>query len=269
MANIEAAFLDLGRLDRLASQDTGVHRLDPRAKIITSAVFILCVVSFPKYELSALLPFVLYPLWLAGIGRIPLGFVLKKLIAVAPFAFLVGIWNPFLDKKILMHFGTVGVTGGWLSFLSIMARFALTVGTAFILIAVTSFQGLCLGLQRLGVPKVMTVQLLFLYRYLFVLGGEAMRMARARALRTFGGRGMGLRVFSHIVGHLLMRTLDRAQRVYQAMLARGFDGEIRIKREITFGAAEAVFTIGWSALFIALRFVNLPRLIGTLITGSL
>lgn len=268
MGKLETAFLDIGRLDLLAGQDTTVHRLDPSAKVITTLIFAVCVVSFGKYELSALLPFAVYPIWLAGMGRVPFGFIVKKVLAVAPFALLVGVWNPILDKKILFHLGEFGVSGGWVSFASIMARFALTVSTAFILIAVTSFQGLCMGLQRLGMPQVMTVQLLFLYRYLFVLGEEAMSLGRARALRTFKGRGMGLKVFSQIIGNLLLRTLDRAQRVYQAMLARGFDGEIRVSRPFRFGSAEALFTLGWSVVFLGLRFVNLSKLLGTLLTGA-
>jgi len=267
VASIESAFLQFGLLDQYATQDSWVHRLDPLAKIITTMVFVVCVVSFPKYELSALLPFVVYPVCLAGIGGIPFGCIGRKLIAVAPFAFLVGVWNPFLDDKIILHIGHIGVSGGWVSFLSIMSRFALTVGTSFILIAVTSFQGICFGLQRLGMPRVMTVQLLFLYRYIFVLGGEVIRIARARALRSFGGKGMGFKVYSHIVGQLLLRTLERAQRLYQAMLARGFDGEIRITRTVRFGLSETLFTLGWSAVFIGFRFVNASQLIGLFLTG--
>lgn len=268
MSKIEASFREFGLLDTFAAQDSRVHRLDPTAKIIATAVFVLCVVSLPKYELSALLPFVVYPVYLAATGGIPFGYVGKKLIAVSPFALMVGIWNPILDRKIMMHLGPVPISGGWVSFLSIMARFALTVGTAFILIAVTSFNGLCLGLQRLGMPKVLTVQLLFLYRYIFVLGEEALRVSRARALRSFGKRGMGLKIYSHIIGNLLLRTIDRAQRLYQGMLARGFDGEIRLTRTFRFGREEAVFVILWSLAFLILRYANLSKILGQLLTGT-
>lgn len=269
MKTLEHAFLDIGRLDLLASQDTFVHRLDPAAKVLTGVVYVLCVVSFGKYELSALLPFLIFPVWLAGVGRVPFAYIAKKLLAVAPFAFMVAIWNPVFDQKILFRIGETGISGGWLSFFSIMTRFALTVGAAFLLIAVTSFQGLCLGLQKLGMPRVMTVQLLFLYRYLFVLGAEAMSMSRARALRSFKGRGMGIKIFTQIVGNLLLRTIDRATRIYQAMLARGFDGEMRLARKTGFGGPEAAFTLFWSAIFLVFRFVNVPELLGTLFANAI
>jgi len=265
---IDSAFFDVGRLDRLAHQDTPIHRLDPRAKLVTTLVFLVAVVSFPKYEISALLPFVLYPIVLTSVGRLPLGFILRKLVAVAPFAVVVGMFNPLLDREVLLHLGPVGISGGWVSFASILVRFCLTIGTAFLLIATTSFQGLCLGLQRLGAPRVLTVQLLFLYRYIFVLGGEAVRLVRARALRSFGRRGTGLRVFGSLVGHLLVRTLARAQRIHLAMLSRGFDGEVRVLRRLRIGPAEVAFTLAWCAAFAAMRFVNLPQLLGAFVTQA-
>ncbi|MBI5014144.1 MAG: cobalt ECF transporter T component CbiQ [Deltaproteobacteria bacterium] len=264
---MDSSFFDLGRLDRLAHQDSPIHRLDPRAKLFTTLVFLVCVVSFRKYQVSALLPFFVFPVVLATLGGLPLGYLAKRVLAVAPFAFFVGIFNPLLDRHPLFFLGSVGISGGWVSFASILLRFTLTVGAAFILIATTSFHGVCLALARLGAPRIMANQLLFLYRYLFVLGDEAMRLVRARALRSFDGRGMGMRVYGHMLGHLLLRSLARAQRVHLAMCCRGFDGEIRLLRRLKLGGREAAFTLGWSAAFLALRFYNVPQLLGGLVTG--
>lgn len=269
MATIDATFFDIGRLDRLATQDTPIHRLDPRAKLLTTLVFVLCVVSFGKYEVSGLLPYAFYPVTLIAVGRLPVGYLLRKVLVVAPFAVMVGIFNPWIDRELLFHLGPLGITGGWVSFLSILLRFFLTIGTAFILIATTSFHGLCVALQRLGVPRVLTVQLLFVYRYLFVLGDEAVRLVRARALRSFGGRGLDMKVFGNMVGHLLLRTMDRAQRIHLAMLCRGFTGELHVSRTLKIGSPEVVYTLAWSTLFVALRLVNLPRVAGGLLTGML
>lgn len=265
MAKLETAFLDLGALDALAGRDTPLHRLDPRAKLVTTFLFILTVVSFGKYEIAALLPFLLYPATLIALGELPAGMLARKLLWVAPFAVLVGLFNPLLDRQILLHLGPVGISGGWLSFLSILLRFALTVSAALILIASTGFTAVCMALERLGAPRVFALQLLFLYRYLFVLVDEAARMVRARALRTFRGRGGGMRVFASLVGQLLLRTLDRAQRIHLAMLCRGFDGEIRMLRPLRIGRAEIAFVAGWAALFLLFRLVHLPRLLGGLI----
>jgi cobalt/nickel transport system permease protein len=123
-----------------------------------------------------------------------------------------------------------------------------------------------MALEKLGAPKVFAVQLLLLYRYLFVLIDEGARLVRARALRSFGRRGMGMKIFGNLAGQLLLRTLDRAQRIHLAMLCRGFDGDIRMLRPSRFGPPEIAFTLGWSAAFVLMRFTNLPHLLGGLLT---
>ncbi|MFO7983504.1 MAG: cobalt ECF transporter T component CbiQ [Desulfuromonadales bacterium] len=262
MGKIDLSVFDIGYLDTLSYHDTAIHRLDPRAKLITTLVFIVCIASFGKYQVSALLPFLLFPATLIALGDLPTGYLLKKLLLVAPFAVMIGIFNPLIDQETLLRIGPLGISGGWISFLSILLRFILTVGAALILIATTSFPAVCRALDRLGVPRVFAVQLLFIYRYIFVLTDEAMRMVRARSLRSFHGRGRGMRVYGHMIGQLLLRTLDRAQRIHKAMLSRGFDGEIRIFRPGHIGMPEVLFTAGWSAFFILARTANLPDMLG-------
>ena len=191
MSSLEEGLYDLGRLDQLAYQDTPMHRLDPRAKVVTALVFIVCVVSFGKYDLLAMAPFVIYPVFTAAEGNLPFDFLARKLLIAAPFAFFVGIFNPLFDTATFVQVGAVSISGGWVSFAAIMFRFFLTISAALVLIGTTSFNGVCMGLERLGMPDVLATQLLFLYRYIFVLGEETMRMSRARASRSFGKRGMG------------------------------------------------------------------------------
>jgi len=258
-----SALFDIGYMDRLSSQDTPVHRLDPRAKLLTTLVFIIVVVSFDKYEISAFIPFLIYPIILMISGNLPPVYILKKIAVVLPFAFLIGIFNPILDREILVRLGQVHISGGWISFVSIMIRFVLTVGSALILVACTGFNAVCMALEKLGTPRIFAIQLLFLYRYLFVLVDEGARMVRARSLRTFNGRSMGVNIYSYLLGHLLLRTLDRAQRIHLAMFCRGFDGEIRLLRPLKIGRAEAAFVLGWSAFFFLMRIYNIPQVAGT------
>jgi cobalt/nickel transport system permease protein len=269
MAAIDGTFLDFRHLDRLAEGDTAVHRLDPRAKVLVTIFFIVSVVSFGKYELSALFPFFLYPAALIALGNLPALFLLRKTMLVLPFAVIIGIFNPLFDRQILLHVGPLAVSGGWVSCASIIVRAALTVSAAFILLTVTGFPAICAALERLGMPRTFAVQLLFLYRYIFVLVEEGKRMSRARELRTFGSRGMGIRSFGSLIGHLLLRTWERAERIHRAMLARGFTGEFHLRRACRFGVRETFYLLGWSALFLLFRLENIPRILGTLVTGLL
>lgn len=269
MARIESSFLDIGYLDILSSGDTAVHRLDPRTKLLTTLVFIVCILSFGKYEISGLIPYVLYPAVLMAMGKLPPGFIFEKTLLAAPFALFIGIFNPIMDRTILLHLGPIGISGGWVSFFSIMMRFTLTASAALVLIGVTGFNSVCMAVEKMGAPRIFAVQLLFLYRYIFVLADEASRVSRARGLRTFGSRGMGIKVFASMIGQMLLRTLDRAKRIHLAMRCRGFDGEIRILRPMRLGGRDICFLMGWSAFFVGVRFWNFPQILGSLVLGAM
>lgn len=268
MLAIDGSLLDFKRLDLLAMQESVVHRLDPRAKVLTTLVFIVCVISFGRYELAAMLPFCLYPVALLALADLPVDYIARKVMVVIPFAVMVGLFNPLFDRQVLLQLGPLDIWGGWLSCLSIVVRATLTAAAAIVLVAVTGFPAICAALERLGMPRVFAVQLLFLYRYIFVLTDEGSRVARARQLRSCGKRGQGLRHFGPLLGHLLLRTWERAERIHMAMLARGFTGEMHARRQGHFGRQEFLFLLGWSTLFLALRRYNFPQLLGLMLTGN-
>ena len=92
-------------------------------------------------------------------------------------------------------------------------------------------------------------------------------MVRARNLRSFNGKGKGIRTYGPLLGNLLLRTISRAERIYMAMVCRGFDGNIRIINRYTFGIKEVLFIFIWILLFIVFRFFNLPLMVGIFVTG--
>lgn len=267
MSRLEAALADLRLADTLAARDTALARLDPRAKIVATLAFLVAVVSFDRYAVAALLPFALYPVALVAMGEVPWRWLARKLAIAAPFAILLGIANPLFDRAPMAIAGDASLAAGWVSFASILVRFALTVSAALAVIAGTGMHALCAGLAALGTPRVFTAQLLFLWRYAFVLGGEGARMATAREAR--GGRGSPtLAVYGSLAGHLLLRAFERAERIHRAMLARGFDGEIRSLRALRWTNRDTAFVAGWVAFFAIARAFDLPLALGRLLTGG-
>ncbi len=269
MGLIDAHFAELGALEELARGDSPIHRLDPRAKLITTLAFIVTVVSFNVYEIAALLPLLLYPVVLVSLGNLPAAYLLRKMAIVSPFAILVGIFNPILDHSTHMLVGSLTIAGGWLSFLSILIRFALTVTAALILVASTGIHSLALALQRLGAPNVFVMQLLFLYRYLFVLTQEALRTFRAITLRSIDRKTMSMKTYGHFLGSLLLRTLDRAQRIHVAMRCRGYDGHIRLARPLRMKPVDVAFVAAWCLCFVAIRIGDVPQRLGEFFMGGL
>lgn len=265
MATLESAFFDLGFLETLARKRSAIHKLDPRAKLITTLIFIVTVMSFGRYDLSGVIPFLLYPIIIVIVGELPLLYLIKRIGIVLPFIVFIGILNPLIDQTIAVKFGSIAISGGWISFFSILIRAVLTIFAALTLIATTGFHEICIALERIGVPNLFAAQLLFVYRYLFVLIDEASRMVRARSLRSFSRKGKSIKTWSSLIGHLMLRTIDRSRRIHLAMLSRGFDGEIRLARQYYLCAGDLAFVLGWSGIFIILRIYNLSTFIGTII----
>lgn len=267
MASVESGLYELGLLDQLSTRDTRIHRIDPRAKVLATAVFLVCVVSFDRYEILGLLPFVIFPLALAAEADLPFDLLGKRLLQASPFAVLVGLFNPIMDQVVVGHVAGFAITAGWVSYLSIILRFMLTTSAALVLIGTTSMNDIATALQRMRVPAIFATQLMFLYRYIFVLAEEIMRMARARGLRSFGKR-LDLGSYTQLLGHLLLRTVARAQRIYEAMRCRGFEGTVRTRRTLRFGTSDIVFVLGWSLVFIVFRLFDVVLIIGNLVTGA-
>lgn len=260
-------YYNIGFLDQLSYQNTFVHRLDPRVKLIATLLFLFTVISFAKYEIIALLPFFLYPVLLMTIGEIPLLFIIKKVALVSPFAIFVGIFNPLLDSGQVVLLQGLTISAGWLSFISILLKFVLTVSAALLLVATTSFPGVCHALRQLGVPSLFVSQLLFLYRYIFVLMEETMRIVRARDMRSYGRRGTGIRVFVRLAGIIFLRTVERAERVYYAMLSRGFHGDMPTLKRFRFTTSDLGFAVFVIAFLFIFRFYPVTETLGRLVQG--
>ncbi|MGQ9615231.1 MAG: cobalt ECF transporter T component CbiQ [Spirochaetota bacterium] len=269
MGTLETSLYSLRHVDELSSQRTFIHQLDPRVKLITTFFFIVVVVSFNRYEITGLFPFIFFPLFVAAGGNLPLKYFLKRLLHLSPFVLFVGIFNPIFDHSVVLKIGRIGITGGWISFAGILIRYCLTVSALLLLVASTGFNPLCHALERLRIPGVFILQLMFVYRYIFVLVEESIRMIRAYNLRSFKRRAPAIRIFIPIIGTLLIRTLERAQSIHRGMLSRGFDGRIRLQRRLKFRSIDYVYLISWATVFIMLRFFNVSSLLGRVIIGVL
>lgn len=268
MNKLESQWLDLRQLDALAGQATFLHRLHPCTKVLTTLAFVVLTASFGKYEFTALLPLCLYPLAVLSLGQIPGVEVARRLLAAAPFVLLVGLFNPLFDQAPVAA-GPLVVPGGWLSFLVIAGKLTLTVTAALLLVATTGLQGICAALLQLRLPKALVVQLLFMYRYLHVLLDEFARTLQAYRLRSFHGEGVRREAWGSLLGQLLLRTLARAERIYQAMRCRGFDGEVRLSAPRAWGQADLCYLAFWLTFFSLCRAIHLPQLLGGLLTGGL
>jgi cobalt/nickel transport system permease protein len=263
VGSIDGLLREVRSLDATAGQSTWLSRIDPRATILATMAFILTVVSFHRYAVAALLPLALLPVVLARLGAIDLARVGRKVVLALPFALMVGLFNPLFDPAPRLELFGLAIAGGWLSLASILIRAVLTVAAALILIACVGMPRLCAALDRMGVPRPLTTQLLFMHRYIVLLGGELGRMNLARELRSHVAAALPLAVYGSLLGHLLLRTLERAQRIHQAMLARGYAGQMPlVGQPLSWRGRDTAFLAAYLVVLAWLRATDPAALLG-------
>jgi len=187
-----------------------IHRLPATIKLGAGLAIIVGTVAAP----------VQWQGWFAGVALalalaiflsgLPLMFLLKRLLALSPFVLgvaLVNAWQPAGRSQWVM----VAVKSG------------LCLLTVILVSNTTPFSRILYVLKSIRVPELLITTIALMHRYLFVLADEAERMRRARASRTFArGRRFQWRALATVVGQLFVRASERAERIYDAMCARGW-----------------------------------------------
>lgn len=239
-----------------------MHRLDARVKLVVALAFVVLLNVTPVQAWPA------YGLYLAIIGatialaRVRLGAVVRRSLLALPFVLMAVLSVPFIREgqpvvTLPLWGGRLILTDvGLLRMTTILARSWLSVLVVITLAFTAHLTDLVRAMRGMGVPRVLTFTLLLMYRYLYVLVEEALRLMRARDARTVepvaGHKGPPLlwraRVTGAIIGTLFLRTYERSERIYQAMLARGFTGELRALAEPTLSRRD----LAWGGAGVAL-----------------
>lgn len=252
-----------GFLDQYADLDSLIHRLDPRVKLLTTLAFVLAVVATPPTRWLAFACYFGLITLLILLSRVPPAYIFKRSLVIVPYVVLVAIFIPFFKAgEVAGSFGVgpwhLSVSrSGLLVLWNVVIKGWLSVLAVILLSSTTSFPRLLRGLGQLRVPKLFVTILSFMYRYAFVLVDEVARMWRARESRSFGGgRAWRLRTLGAMIGTLFIRSYERGERVYQAMLARGFEGEVRTLEALRLRRLDVAFSLLLVAALVSVNVVT-------------
>ncbi|MBC7877628.1 MAG: cobalt ECF transporter T component CbiQ [Anaerolineales bacterium] len=225
--------------DRYHEKESFIHHLDPRVKVVVTIVFIVSNALLPDGAWMAFAFAWLFLLLANVFSKLGLTYTTKRSLIALPFAFIAITilfsmpGEPVASFKLLMWNLTITDTG-LLRFVSILIRSWLSVQLAILLVATTRFPDLIHAFEHLRVPAILTTIIAFLYRYLFVLTDEVLRLMRARESRSAasaGNRSGGgvlwrAKVAGNMAGQLFLRSYERSDRIYNAMLSRGYTGHL-------------------------------------------
>ncbi|MEJ2634765.1 MAG: cobalt ECF transporter T component CbiQ [Calditrichia bacterium] len=246
-------------LDHHRAGDSPVHKADPRLKVIMMVLYILVVVAIPYSAKHYFMYLTVIPVVLALASGVSFFHFLSKLSKIYPMIFLITFLLPFFPggNGVGYHWGFLKIyEPGLQKFLMINIKSILAMFMSIVLTTTTDFSMLLKGMEKLKVPRVMIIILSFMYRFIFLLIDETERM-----LMAFQSRYIRLPVFTRLkmlarqIGVLFIRTYERGERVYQAMDARGFSGEI-----YTIGELEWKFSDSM-VLAVFLIFLCIPFLV--------
>lgn len=267
MSKIDGAIYEIHHMDTLARRDQWGNHFHPLVKLMVTVVYIVLVVSFSGYDVIGLSGMAVYPLAMFILAELSWKDSLRRLRIVLPLVCAVGLVNPFLDTAPVV-IGTVTIRAGVLSMITLMEKGALCVFASYLLIATTPMEDLCYALRLLHVPKILVTQFMLTYRYISVLLEEGNRMTQAYLLRAPGQKGIHIKVWGPLLGQLLLRSMDRAEAVYESMLLRGYNGNFRAsERKLGCRWQDAAYLLFWCGLFILLRKVPVLLVIGNFAGG--
>jgi len=226
-------------LDPYHRGDSPLHRADPRVKLVLTLAFIVAVAATPMETWPVYVLFLALVVAVSVASELGVAFAMRRGLIAVPFALaavplLITVPGPPLLEVSLGPWPVTVTTTGAGRLLSIVLKSWLSVQAGILLVATTSFPDLLAALRALRLPRLLVAIIGLMWRYLAVLADEAGRLVRARAARSgsLTGRGGGSvvwrgQVTGYMVGNLFVRGYERGERIYAAMLARGYDGEAR------------------------------------------
>ena len=197
-------------LDRFSDADGPIQRLPAGLKLAVALALVIVTVVLPVGRWGGFAVIGVLLVGIASVSRVPGRFILRRLLTLEPVALGVAglaIFQP---------------NGGRL-FATMVVKTTLCLLTMILLSSTTPFSALLDVMRRVRVPAILVSTLALMHRYLFVLADEALRMRRARASRTFRtGRWWTWRTLATVIAQLFVRSTERAERIYAAMVARGW-----------------------------------------------
>lgn len=250
-------------LDPYQDEDSLIHRQDPRVKLVITLTMIVAVTALPPGAWISYLFCLASVVLIVGLSRVRPALIMKRSLVAIPFA-LVAFTLIFTVEGTPLTSVRLGVwsitatSEGTVAFVSILIKAWLSVLVATLLVTTTAFPGVVAAMRSLRVPKVIVSVISFMYRYIFVIADEALRLHRAREARSanpqgesVGSIGWKAKVLGGMIGSLFLRSYERSERIYSAMLSRGFDGELRSLREHKLGARD-VLVVGAFAAYLGM-----------------
>ena len=251
------------KIEEFSSGSSPIHRLDPRVKIIVALLFaVVTAIADRMVILGLALAAGAILVLLAGLNFHQVG---RRLFVVNTFVLLLWIVLPFsYPGEAVFSIGPLAATReGLLYALAITIKSNAIILTIIALLATSPVFSLVHALTHLKAPMKLVQLLFFTFRYFHVMHQEYQRLRKAMRIRCFTARTdlHTYRSLAYLVGMLLVRSFDRSERVYQAMICRGFHGEFWVLDHFSLRGRDMIFLAIMIAFILFLSTVQWTNLL--------
>lgn len=264
MAGLKSAIQEIHSLENLAERRMFLNRIHPVSKVLVTVWYLALTMSFGKYDIVGLAGMSLYPAVLMISGDISIGQACRRLRPVLLAVFLIGAVNPFFDRAPFLTVGGMTITTGMLSMAALFLKTGFAVAASYVLIATTTIEQICYAFRKMHMPRILVTVFLLIYRYLVLMLKEADRITQAYSLRAPGEKGIRKSAWGSLAGQMLLRSMDRAQAVYDSMTLRGFHGDFFLQGDFESVGKSLLYGVFWGVLLAVFRFVPVFQMVGGL-----
>jgi len=247
-------------IDREASKEGWLNEMHPLVKLLVTIWYICFVISFKNNMLTGILSMSVYLIICFLMADISLYKCLKRMRMVLFAFFIIGGANILFSEN--FSTGVTGAAGFWCK--GVMSVFAV-----YILIVTTSIDDICEALRIVHVPGLLVTVIMLIYRYINILIKETKRLSESYFVLSPGQKGIHIKAWGQFAGNFMLRSIDRAKRVYDSMNMAGYEWRILSgnHKKYKLGAGSLIWLFAWTGIVAVFRMVPVFELVGNVFVG--
>ena len=261
MNKIEDAIYQVHYIDNNSNNNNILNKIHPLVKLIISVVYILFLTSINKYNLTITLAMSIYLIIVSIIGDLSIKNCIKRLRIVLFLLIIIGIANPILDRQVVTSIGIIPITTGMISALTLILKGIFAIISSYFLIVTTGVENICYALKKLHIPNILITIFMLIYRYIIVLLKEVQKIWTAYSLRAPKQKGIHFKAWGSMIGSLMIRSIDKAEVIYQAMELRGFSPDNFFMKNQKIDRTSIIYFMAGLLLLLIIRFIPIFDLI--------
>lgn len=263
--NIRNTIETFHELDHQKISEGFPYDLHPVIKLLIAIIYLILMMSISLYDLSTLLMMAVFLYFISMICNLSIIKGIKRMGPIILIFLLLGIVNVFTDHRVLISSGTITITMGHLTMITLVLKSILALIMSYFLIETTGMQGICQGLYTLHIPTSLITVIMLMYRYIIIFLKEVERISISYKMRTGSNKGLHYRTWGSVVGTMLLRSMDRGEAVYTSMRLRGYDPHRVFMPKKKLVKKDYIILISSIVLMSICRFIPIWQMIGELL----